>query len=254
MGNWPSIRREDRTTPPSSKKTWFCAHADRELLGVDLLGEPRQLLSARAGTLASKSPQRRLELRLLDAQAVGVGGDHAQLAPGRPREDPVSTGRVSSARRSGRRERRLDERLRRDADPRPRPARGTAGSPRRAACGCGRSRCRRSARRPARRRAARATTSRPEQRADDVEEQSRREDGGALALDLGVERDAQPDLHVGGAQLGAVAAGAAICTPDSAWIAPRVEATRVTVWSWASSSSRAADSFTMRTSSGRESL
>ena len=45
-------------------------------------------------------------------------------------------------------------------------------------------------------------------------------------------------------------APARIWTPESAWIAPRVEATRLTVWSWASSSSRAADSFTMRTSSG----
>ena len=38
--------------------------------------------------------------------------------------------------------------------------------------------------------------------ADDVEEQPRRQDHGAGALDLGGQRDAQADLHVGGQQLG----------------------------------------------------
>ena len=43
------------------------------------------------------------------------------------------------------------------------------------------------------------------QRADDVDEQARRQDDGALADDLALERDAQADLHVGGAQLDAAA-------------------------------------------------
>ena len=41
---------------------------------------------------------------------------------------------------------------------------------------------------------------------------------------------------------------AAICTPDSAWTALRVDATRETVCSWASSSLVEVDSFTMDTS------
>ena len=44
------------------------------------------------------------------------------------------------------------------------------------------------------------------QRADDVDEQPRRQDDGALADDLAVERDAQPDLHVRRAQLDAAVA------------------------------------------------
>ena len=45
------------------------------------------------------------------------------------------------------------------------------------------------------------------QRAHDVDEQPRRQHDGALADDLALERDAQPDLHVGGAQLDAAVAG-----------------------------------------------
>jgi hypothetical protein len=41
---------------------------------------------------------------------------------------------------------------------------------------------------------------------------------------------------------------AAICTPDSAWTALRVDATRATVCNWASSSLVDVDSFTMDTS------
>ena len=39
------------------------------------------------------------------------------------------------------------------------------------------------------------------QRPDDVDEQARRQHDGAVADDLALERDAQADLHVGGAQL-----------------------------------------------------
>ena len=52
---------------------------------------------------------------------------------------------------------------------------------------------------------------------------------------VGLERDAQADLHVGRAQLDAPSS-AASCTPESACTALRVEATRVTVCSCASSS------------------
>ena len=45
------------------------------------------------------------------------------------------------------------------------------------------------------------------QLAHDVEEQARGEDDGARALDGGLERDAQADLHVGGAQLHGVVGG-----------------------------------------------
>ena len=55
------------------------------------------------------------------------------------------------------------------------------------------------------------------------------------------------DLHVGGAQL-APDASAAICTPESAWTALRVDATRETACSWASSSCDDVESFTMTTS------
>ena len=38
-------------------------------------------------------------------------------------------------------------------------------------------------------------------------------------------------------------AAAWICTPESAWTALRVEAARVTVWSWPNSASRLVESF-----------
>ena len=81
------------------------------------------------------------------------------------------------------------------------------------------------------------------QRADDVDEQPRRQHDGALADDLAVERHAQPDLHVGRAQLDAAAPDASIWTPESAWTALRVEAARVTVCSCANSASRCVEIF-----------
>ena len=45
------------------------------------------------------------------------------------------------------------------------------------------------------------------QRADDVEQQPGREDDGALAGDLGLERNAEADVHVGGTQLASVLLG-----------------------------------------------
>ena len=44
---------------------------------------------------------------------------------------------------------------------------------------------------------------RARQRARDVEHEAGRQHDRALALDLGLQRNAQADLHVGGAQLGA---------------------------------------------------
>ena len=116
---------------------------------------------------------------------------------------PVSTGRVSS--RDAERatlQHGLDERRRRGPATRPSPpAPGTAGSPRGAACGCGTSR-----RPPTSSTSCSAARSSSEtlvarQRADDVDEQPRRQHDGALADDLALERHAQADLHVGGAQL-----------------------------------------------------
>ena len=45
------------------------------------------------------------------------------------------------------------------------------------------------------------------QRADDVDDQARRQDDRALTDDLALERDAQADLHVGGAELDRAAGG-----------------------------------------------
>ena len=81
------------------------------------------------------------------------------------------------------------------------------------------------------------------QRAGDVEQQARGQNRRAGAGHLGIERNAQPDLHVGRQQLGGESSWAEIITPDSACTALRVEATRVTVCSWASSSAAERDSF-----------
>ena len=61
------------------------ADADGERLAARLLGDPRELLQrARRHVGLERSLQRRLERGLLDAQAVGVGRDHPQLAARRP--------------------------------------------------------------------------------------------------------------------------------------------------------------------------
>ena len=67
------------------------------------------------------------------------------------------------------------------------------------------------------------------QRSDHIEQQAGGQDDHAFAGHIGLERDAQPDIHVGGAELARGSDEAASCTPDSAWIALRVEATRLTV-------------------------
>ena len=80
------------------------------------------------------------------------------------------------------------------------------------------------------------------QRPDDVDEQPRRQHDGAVADDLALERDAEADLHVGGAQLDRAALGRS-WTPESAWTALRVEAARVTVWSSVNSAVREVETF-----------
>ena len=81
------------------------------------------------------------------------------------------------------------------------------------------------------------------QRPDDVDEQPRRQDDGAVADDLALERDAEADLHVGGAQLDRAALGLVSWTPESACTALRVEAARVTVCSSVNSSLREVETF-----------
>ena len=152
--------------------------------------------------------ERLLERRLLDAQAVGVRRDHAQVAALGRDEDPGED-RARLVARGGPRDLGdgLDERLGRDADDRvalgvgqrrevlgpqgaqvePRGARddlhvllGGAELERDVAAG---------------------------KLADDVQEQARGQDGLARADDLGAKRIAQADLHVRRAELDAVAVG-----------------------------------------------
>ena len=61
------------------------AHADADLLDV-VADEPAELLERAGGDVGLEAAvERRLELRLLHAQAVGVGRDHPQLVARRPR-------------------------------------------------------------------------------------------------------------------------------------------------------------------------
>ena len=228
------------------------ADADAQLLVLGVGHDARQLLERpRRHVDLERRRQRRLERRLLDAQPVGVGRDHPQLAVGGRDEDPgqhrprlVARGRAGDLQRGRRRTRRpgsataelgvgLGERREVLGAQRADVERGVArdeldvllGGPQLERDGLGR------------------------QRAHDVEQQPRREHDDALAGDLGLERDAQADVHVGGAQL-AADSGAGSWTPDSAWIALRVEATLLTVCSCASRASRSREIFTMNTSKG----
>ena len=167
-GSWGTGRRSAARrgrsrrarTAPGSGATLTLSDSSSPLGGQagELLQRAGRHVDLEAGRPAA-SPS----VRLLDAQPVGVGGDHPQLAPDAETRMPVSTGRVSS----------------REAEPatfsavvtkasagseidgRGSSAQGTAGSPRREGCGCGRSRCPTRARRPARRCAARARRRRP---------------------------------------------------------------------------------------------
>jgi hypothetical protein len=56
LGNWPSIRRDESTTPPASKITWF-VRTDTLSASASVCCTIRvSSCSARAGTFASKDP------------------------------------------------------------------------------------------------------------------------------------------------------------------------------------------------------
>ena len=79
------MSREDSAEAVDLEHDLVGAHADADLLDV-VAHEPAELLE-RAGRHVGleAAGQRRLEVRLLDAQAIGVGRHHAQLLAGRPR-------------------------------------------------------------------------------------------------------------------------------------------------------------------------
>ena len=56
MGNWPSISREESTTPPASKMTWFVRTATESSASSAAPTIRLSSWSARAGTFASKAP------------------------------------------------------------------------------------------------------------------------------------------------------------------------------------------------------
>jgi hypothetical protein len=55
-GNWPSISRDDSTTPPASNTTWFVRTATLSEFSSDCPTMRLSSCSARAGTFASKDP------------------------------------------------------------------------------------------------------------------------------------------------------------------------------------------------------
>ena len=68
---------------PSSKIAWFWPTLTATVSAPVCCSIRASSCSARAGTFASSVPSSGAsQRRLLDAQAVGVGGDHAQLLPG----------------------------------------------------------------------------------------------------------------------------------------------------------------------------
>jgi hypothetical protein len=56
LGNWPSMSREDRTTPPASNTTWFDRSETLTCSAPACWTMRVSSWSARAGTLASKEP------------------------------------------------------------------------------------------------------------------------------------------------------------------------------------------------------
>ena len=163
--------------------------------------------SARAGTLTSKlGGQRRLERGLLDAQPVGVGRDHPQLAlrgrdedAGEHRPRLVPRGRAGDLQRGRRRTRRPAARPRTSASGSGNGGKSSVRSvrmwkvalPETSSTSCSAAR-------------SSSETVGAGQRADDVDDQPGRQDDDALAGDLRLERDPQADVHVGGAQLAAI--------------------------------------------------
>ncbi len=88
MGNWPSIRPGGQDDSVELEQDLVLADADPKLLLLHVPSHARQLLESPGGHVHLEAGwQRGLERRLLDAQAVGVGGDHAQLTIGGRHED-----------------------------------------------------------------------------------------------------------------------------------------------------------------------
>ena len=241
-------------TPPTTNRTWFWRTLMLSCSASVCATTRASSWSARAGTLTSKDDDSAcVERRLLDAQAVGVGGDHPQLLAGRRREDPGQhrTGLVAR-RRSRDLERGTPRTSRPAARSSPRaPARGTAGSPRRAACGCGRSRCRRRARRPAPADGARATPAVPaasrttssSSRAGSTTTPSRTtsaSSGTRRPTSMSVARSSQRVRRR--RRAGRPRAPGSRCGSRRPWL---------TAWSWLSRASRSREIFTMNTSEGR---
>ena len=56
MGNWPSIRRDESTTPPASKITWFVRTETLRRSASVACTIRVSSCSARAGTFASNAP------------------------------------------------------------------------------------------------------------------------------------------------------------------------------------------------------
>ena len=81
------MRRDDSASAVDLEHDLVGAHADADVLDV-VAHEAAELLE-RAGRHVGLEAvgQRGLEARLLDAQPIGVGGDHAQLVAGGGDED-----------------------------------------------------------------------------------------------------------------------------------------------------------------------
>ena len=203
LGNWPSIRREESATPPARKTAWLRGIAISTSRRPRSRSSRASSRSARAGTFASIGcASARLELGVLDRQAVGVGRDHRQgralgldQDAGQDRAHLVARGRAGDPLdRLGERRRRQLRRLALDLG----QAREVLG---RAACAgeSGRSPAVSSTSRCSGR--SSSVTLAVGQAADDVDEEAAGQQDGALALDLDVvERQGDAQLHVGRTQ------------------------------------------------------
>jgi hypothetical protein len=181
------------------------ADAQRVVLALGLADQPPQLLK-RASRHVDLEAGRQggLERRLLDAEPVGVGGDHPNLALGGRDQDPGEDGtRLVARGRPGHLLRGGDE---------------GGGRNVHRAVGFGLGEGRKVV--AAQNADVKAGVARHDldvllggaqlerhgggrQGADDVEHQAGGEDDGALAGDLGLEGNPEPDVHIGGAQLAA---------------------------------------------------
>ena len=79
LGNWPSISRDESATPATWNTAWFrgsaistSSAASAPMIRGELAQRPRR------DVRLERLRDRRLELGVLDAEPVGVGGDHGQ--------------------------------------------------------------------------------------------------------------------------------------------------------------------------------